>query len=118
MDHVQIQFTIDGRDSADGIIDALLAERLVACGQTVGPVVSRYWWQGAVQESEEWLVLLKTRADLSVPVVDAVLARHPYETPEVVVLPVIGGAPGYLRWIEEVTVQPSRGHRGGPPARR
>jgi periplasmic divalent cation tolerance protein len=103
MDHVQIQFSIDDPAAAEGIVAALLAERLVACGQTVGPVVSRYWWQGTVQQSEEWLVLLKTRADLGAAVIDAVVALHPYETPEVVVLPVSAGAPGYLRWIDEVT---------------
>ena len=101
--HVQIQFTIDDRDGAEGIVDALLADRLVACGQTTGPVVSRYWWEGAVHRSEEWLVLLKTRAVLSDRVTEAILDRHPYETPEVVVLPVTGGSPDYLRWIDEVT---------------
>ena len=108
MGHVQIQFTIDDREAADRIVGALLEERLVACGQTLGPLVSRYWWEGSLHQAEEWLVLLKTRAELSGPVTDAVLARHPYETPEVVVVPLSGGAPGYLGWIDEVTAA------GGP----
>lgn len=101
--HVQIQFTIDDRATADGIVDSLLADRLVACGQLMGPVHSRYWWQDSLQESEEWLVFLKTRAELSQRVVAAVVARHPYETPEVVVMAIPGGAPGYLAWIDQVT---------------
>jgi periplasmic divalent cation tolerance protein len=101
--HVQVQFTVDDRAVADDIVDSLLSDRVVACGQRMGPVTSRYWWQGSVQQSEEWLVLLKTRAELSGRVVAAVVAQHPYETPEVVVVAIPGGAPGYLAWIDDVT---------------
>ena len=66
-------------------------------------MVSRYWWQGALERAEEWLVLLKTQAGLAPAVVEAVVAAHPYETPEVVVLDVAAAAPGYRAWIEEVT---------------
>jgi periplasmic divalent cation tolerance protein len=85
------------------MVDRLLNDRLVACGQRVGPVVSRYWWQGERTVSDEWLVLLKTRAELAPRVVEAVVAAHPYETPEVVVVGLVAGAPGYLAWIDEVT---------------
>ncbi len=102
MNHVQIQFTIDDRAAADGIVDALLTDHLVACGQRLGPVTSRYWWKGALTESTEWLVLLKTRAELRAEVVEAVKARHPYDTPEVLVVEV-SGTPGYLGWVDEVT---------------
>ena len=101
--HVQIQFTIDDPDRADGIIEQLLADRMIACGQRGGPVVSRYWWQGSLERAEEWLVLLKTRTDLGPAVIQAVAATHPYETPEVVAVALSGGASGYLAWIDEVT---------------
>jgi periplasmic divalent cation tolerance protein len=101
--HVQIQFTIDDRSAADAIVDGLLADRLVACGQRMGPVTSRYWWEGSLHHTDEWLVLLKTRADLASRVVDAVLARHPYDTPEVVAVAIDQGAPSYLAWIDAVT---------------
>jgi len=100
---VQIQFTIDDPGRADELVEQLLVDRLVACGQRVGPVVSRYWWHGALARAEEWLVLLKTQAGLAPAVVEAVVAAHPYETPEVVVLDVVAAAPGYRAWIEEVT---------------
>lgn len=100
---MQVQFTIDDPDRADAIIEELLVARWVACGQRIGPVVSRYWWQGSLVRAEEWLVLLKTRADLEVPVIRAVVAAHPYQTPEVVGLGLQGGAPGYLAWIDQVT---------------
>ena len=85
---MQIQFAIDDPDRADAIIGSLLARHLVACGQRTGPVTSRYWWQGSLEQSEEWLVLLKTRSGLTSSVIDAVIADHPYDTPEVIALPV------------------------------
>ncbi len=100
---MQIQFALDDPARADGMVDQLLDDRLVACGQRLGPVVSRYWWQGERAVSDEWLVLLKTRAELAPAVVEAVVAAHPYETPEVVVVDLVSGAPGYLAWIDEVT---------------
>ncbi len=103
MGHVQIQFAVDDPGVADRIVESLLAERLVACGQRTGPVVSRYWWKGSIHQSEEWLVLLKSRSAISTRVIDAVIALHPYETPEVVVLEIPAGAPDYLDWIDEVT---------------
>jgi len=101
--HVQVQFALDDPARVDRMVDQLLADRLVACGQRVGPVVSRYWWQGERVVSDEWLVLLKTRAELAPRVVEAVVAAHPYDTPEVVVVDLVSGAPGYLAWIDEVT---------------
>lgn len=104
---VQIQFTIDDRARADAMVDDLLERRLVACGQRMGPVLSRYWWKGAVEHAEEWMVVLKTRSDLVDRVFAAVLAAHPYETPELISFDIDGGAPDYLEWIGAVTSVPS-----------
>jgi periplasmic divalent cation tolerance protein len=103
MARVQIQFTIDDPSRADAIIDGLLSRRLVACGQRMGPVVSQYWWKGVIERAEEWMVLLKTRTELVDRVFDAVLAAHPYETPELISFDIDGGAPDYVRWIGEMT---------------
>jgi periplasmic divalent cation tolerance protein len=100
---VQIQFAIDDPDRADEIIEQLLSDRLVACGQRIGPMVSRYWWDGSLARSDEWLVLLKTRSALRSAVIEAVVGTHPYEVPEVVVVDIVDGAPAYLDWITEVT---------------
>ncbi len=108
MGHVQIQFAIDDPATADAIVGSLLARRLVACSQRLGPMVSRYWWEGSIEQAEEWLVLLKTRSDLSSRVVDEVLDRHPYQTPEVVALPIVHGGVGYLDWIDQATAGAAR----------
>lgn len=99
MQAVQVQFAIDDAEAADEIVSELVAERLVACGQRIGPITSRYRWKGGVESAQEWLVLLKTtdeRADL---VVEAVIAAHSYEEPEVLVTPITGGSASYLEWI-------------------
>jgi periplasmic divalent cation tolerance protein len=100
---VQVQFSIDDPERADAIVATLLESRLVACGQRLGPMVSAYRWRDALVRAEEWLVLLKTRADLAGAVVDAVIDAHPYETPEVLTFEISGGAAGYLAWIGEST---------------
>jgi CutA1 divalent ion tolerance protein len=55
------------------------------------------------EQAEERLVLMRTRAELVSAVIDAVVMHHPYELPEVITLPIAGGAPGYLAWIRSVT---------------
>jgi periplasmic divalent cation tolerance protein len=101
---VQVQFALDDPDRADAIVDHLLDAHLVACGQRTGPVVSDYRWHGARQRASEWLVLLKTRASLAGLVVDTVVGLHPYDTPEVVVLPITAGGDAYLRWVAAETI--------------
>ncbi len=81
----------------------LVEEQLAACVTGCGPVRSVYRWQGAVEQADEQLVMIKT----TTPCVDALRARvidlHPYDTPEFIVAPVIDGAPDYLRWVSEST---------------
>ncbi len=103
MTHVEIRFTVDDPRRADAIVGSLLAERVIACGQRVGPVVSRYWWSGSIEKTDEWLVLLKTRSELGPRVIEMIVERHPYDTPEVISLPIVGGHADYLDWIDDVT---------------
>jgi periplasmic divalent cation tolerance protein len=112
--HVQVQFAIDDAERADAIVEALLGDHLVACGQRMGPIRSRYWWRGRREQADEWLVLLKTRAELAPAVVTAIRANHPYEVPEVVTLELVGGAAEYLGWIDEMTA-PAAGRHAEPP---
>lgn len=89
------------RDEAVKVADSLLDARLAACVQIVGPVESRYWWRGERELASEWLCLVKTRTALLDRVVAAVRAAHSYETPEVVAVPIVGGDPAYLAWLED-----------------
>ena len=82
---------------------ALVEERLAACGSVVPAVTSVYRWEGAIEEEEEALVVLKTTADRVPPLTERALELHPYEVPEILALPVLGGNPGYLDWLTEET---------------
>ena len=99
MDTCQISITAASADEASAIADSLLTAHLAACVQIAGPVESRYWWEGAREQATEWLCLVKTRSSLVDAVTAAVRAVHSYETPEIIVMPVIGGDPAYLAWV-------------------
>jgi periplasmic divalent cation tolerance protein len=88
--------------AAAKVLDGLLESRLAACVQTL-PIQSAYRWKGAVNRDNETLALIKTKTALY-PEVEAYLkARHPYETPEIVLLPIAAGFAGYLQWIADET---------------
>jgi periplasmic divalent cation tolerance protein len=73
--------------------------------QTIGPIASRYRWQGKVEEATEWQCLVKTTAALYPQVETAIGDLHSYEEPEIIALPIIAGASSYLRWLSETTAE-------------
>ncbi|HLU39884.1 MAG TPA: divalent-cation tolerance protein CutA, partial [Planctomycetota bacterium] len=86
-------------DAARGLADALLRDGLVACVNFVGPLVSRYVWQGAIEEAREVLLVMKTSADRVAELRQRIVALHSYQVPEVIELPVEGGYGPYLQWV-------------------
>lgn len=94
-------------DRARAVADPLLAERLVACVNFVGPVRSRYRWQGAIEEGEETLLVLKTVRHRLAAVRQRLLELHPYDVPELLELPVAGGLGAYLQWVADSVAEPS-----------
>ena len=86
---------------ASVLADRLLEERLCACVNLLGPLASRYRWQGRIEEAQEMLLLIKTRADL-VPTLRArIQALHAYQVPEVLEFSSSGGLDAYLAWVRE-----------------
>lgn len=94
-------------EAAERLARPLVEERLAACVNVVGPIRSLYRWNDAVQTDEEHLLLVKTRRALLPELADRVRALHDYEVPEVVALPVVGGAAPYLAWVLGETTRPS-----------
>lgn len=86
----------------------LVDERLVACGTIVENAFSIYEWQGTLEETEEALVLLKTRKDLWERLRTAIEELHPYDVPELLAVPVDRGLPAYLAWLTDQTTQESQ----------
>lgn len=84
---------------AEHIVRTLVDEELAACGNILPGVVSIYRWEGAVQRDSEVLIVLKTTRARAPDVVARVPALHPYEVPEVLVVPVNDGFAPYMRWV-------------------
>ena len=73
------------------------------CVNVVGPIRSIYRWQGAVEEAEEQLLVMKARAADLAALEARVRALHSYDVPEVLALPVTAGSEDYLAWLAGAT---------------
>lgn len=93
--------TVANAADAERLARHLVEQRLAACVNVVGGVVSHYRWQGKLERSDEVLLVIKSRADLRERLREALVAIHPYDLPEVVELDVAGGHPPYLDWVRE-----------------
>jgi periplasmic divalent cation tolerance protein len=91
--------TAASREEAAALGQALVEERLAACATVIPGAESIFHWQGKVERSSEAVVLLKTEERLLGALETRLHALHSYETPEFLVLPVIGGSKGYLAWL-------------------
>jgi periplasmic divalent cation tolerance protein len=98
---VLVLSTVGTREDAERIADALVGERLAACVNVVPGLRSIYRWKGAVEREDELLLLIKTRAERVEEMGARLRALHPYELPEMIVLPIAGGHGPYLDWIAD-----------------
>lgn len=93
--------TVAGREDAERIARALVEGRLAACVNIVPGLTSVYRWKGAVETDAETLLVIKTRGERVEELRSALVGLHPYEVPELIVLPIQGGHPPYLAWLDE-----------------
>lgn len=100
---VVILVTAGTREEADVIADVLLEQNKAACVNIVPAVDSHFRWEGKAKREQEALLIIKTRASLVEEVTSLVKAIHSYDVPEVIALPIIGGNPEYLAWIDTET---------------
>jgi len=91
------------RASAQALARALVEARLAACVSIGAPVESLYHWHGEIETAEEVPLVIKTGAHCYAAVEAAIRARHPYELPEILAVPVTDGLVPYLQWIAAET---------------
>ena len=91
--------TVPDLKTARRLAQSALQARLIACANLVPKVESHYWWQGKLESGAEVLLILKTRRTNLRKLEALVLAEHPYDTPEFVVLGLQGGSAKYLAWL-------------------
>ncbi len=84
---------------ARALVDQLLEEQLVACANMLGPVVSRYRWEGKIEEGREMVLLMKTTAALKGRLRERIRELHSYTVPEVLEFDVDSGLDAYLDWV-------------------
>ena len=94
--------TTSNKKEAVQIVQSLLEEKLIACGNIIENVDSLYWWQGKIEEDEECLVILKTHQRHFKEIHETIKKLHSYQVPELIAFPIIEGAPSYLTWLKEV----------------
>lgn len=90
-------------DTAQKIARSLVERKLAACVNILAPCQSIYNWQGAVEDSSEIPLLIKTTAARYGALEAAISAMHPYELPEIVALPLSHGLPEYMQWVANET---------------
>lgn len=89
--------------SAENLARLLVANRLAACVNCLPGVRSIYRWHGAVEETSEVTLLIKTVAERYTELEAAIRQHHPYEVPEIIAIPPSTGWPPYLSWIVDET---------------
>ena len=97
--YIQVVTTLPDRTAAEQLAAHLLEQQLAACVQ-ISACTSWYRWQGAIEQGEEQVCVIKSRRDLFPALSRAIRAHHPYEVPEILATPVVDGGESYLTWLE------------------
>src|SRR5208283_6053910 len=87
--------------TARALAKAALQARLIACANLIPKIESHYRWQGKIESGAEVLMVLKTTKVKLAALEKLVLAKHPYDTPEFLVLPLSAGNKKYLDWLAQ-----------------
>ncbi len=93
--------TAGSEEEARKIAHHLVENRLAACVNLVPRIESVYRWEGKVEESREWLLVIKTDASKFSNVRDAITELHSYDLPECISVAIDNGSPEYLQWLEQ-----------------
>ena len=100
--------TVPDLKTARRLAKACLASRAAACVNIIPHLESHYWWQGKIEQGKELLLLIKTTRERLRELEQCVLANHPYDTPEFIVLPIEAGNKRYLAWISDSVKEVSK----------
>jgi periplasmic divalent cation tolerance protein len=85
--------------TARALAKAALQKKLIACANLVPKIESHFWWKNKIESSVEVLLILKTTKVKLAALEKLILEKHPYDTPEFLVLPLIAGSNKYLDWL-------------------
>lgn len=100
-DLVEVRVSAPDADTAAALARALVEGRLAACVQVLPGITSTYVWRGEVEEEAEHLLLVKSTASRFEAIRALVRSEHPYDTPEVLAVPVVAADPAYAAWVAD-----------------
>lgn len=101
---IQIAVSCSSEKESKALVEKLLSQHLVACGQILNSVQSFYRWQGQVEVANECLLLLKTKEALFERIEQEIMAQHSYDVPEIIATPLVAISKPYKKWIDEETI--------------
>ena len=102
--YVVVFITTRDAEEAEKIGKTLVKRRQAACVNIIPEVSSHFWWKDKLDSSKESLLVVKTRDSLLPDIVKAVKKIHSYSVPEIIALPIVGGNPDYLDWIDSEVI--------------
>ena len=100
-DYIVVLITAANAGEAQQISKLLLEQRKTACINIIPKVDSVFWWEGNLDSAQESLLIAKTKASLLPEIINLVKELHSYTVPEIIALPIVGGNPDYLEWIDK-----------------
>jgi periplasmic divalent cation tolerance protein len=106
--YILVLTTSPGSITAKKLANELVETNAAACVNILPKVHSVFRWKNSIEHEDEYLLLIKTVATNYKAVEDVIKAYHPYELPEIISLPVDGGLPQYLAWLDQSTTQTRR----------
>ncbi|GIW98310.1 MAG: cation tolerance protein CutA [Pirellulaceae bacterium] len=98
---LMVQTTVDQQEQARKIARHLIEQRLAACVQIDGPIASVYVWQEELCETSEYRLTIKTLPAVRGRLLEALVAIHPYEVPEVLEVEMQVGLRSYAEWAAQ-----------------
>src|SRR3990170_4819722 len=98
---IVVYVTVSSFEEGDRLAHTLVEERLAACVNRLRPIQSVYRWEGKIEQSEEELLIIKTRGELFDRLKTRVQELHSYSVPEIIALPILEGSEPYLKWLKE-----------------
>jgi periplasmic divalent cation tolerance protein len=90
-------------DAGRTLVRALVERRIIACGTVIAGGTSIYRWKGSIEEVAEAVVLMKTRVERWEELKQVFPTLHPYDVPELILVPIAGGHKPYLDWLSAET---------------
>lgn len=103
MKYIQIITSVNNKKVAYKIVKELLKEKIAGCCQIIGPVESYYWWEGKIENNNEWLIFIKTEKKKFEKVKEKIKEIHPYQIPEIISFEIFLSDKKYLNWLSSIT---------------